>query len=60
MIADRDPGDEDDRDPDRIVAAAMARSLPVATSRRVLERRMAIDDAAEIDRRMRRLSRPRP
>jgi hypothetical protein len=36
MITDRDPGDEDDRDDERIVSAVMRRSMPAATSKRLL------------------------
>lgn len=47
MITDHDPGDEDDRDDERIVAAVMRRSRPVATSKRslrpsIVERRAAL------------------
>lgn len=36
VITEHDPGDEDDRDDERIVAAVMKRSMPVATSKRIL------------------------
>lgn len=45
VITEHDPGDEDDRDDERIVAAVMKRSMPVATSKRILRR---VDPATRV------------